>query len=54
MEEAKEEKTTTEEKVIHKILIPGITRVHSSQEDALENLNFDCQSIQDNIAHVIL
>lgn len=40
--EAKEVKTTTDEKVIHKILIPGVTRVHSSHEDAVDHLNFDC------------
>ena len=41
MEEGKDEKTT-EEKPIHKILIPGITRVYESQDDAMDNLNFDC------------
>lgn len=49
----KEEKTP-EEKVVHKILIPGISRVYGSYEDAMDHLNFDCESIQENIAHVII
>lgn len=29
-------------KIIHKILIPGITQAYSSQEEAIANLSFDC------------
>lgn len=50
--EQKEEKTN-DEKVIHKILIPGISRTYSSQEDALTGLSFDCQSKQEGVANVI-
>lgn len=47
----KEEKV--DEKVINKILVPGISRAYSSYEDAIDSLNFDCQSKQEGIAYVI-
>ena len=37
MEEKKED-----EKVVHKILFPGVTRVFTTPEEAVEELNFDC------------
>ena len=53
MEQKEDDGKVVDEKVINKILIPGIARAYTSQEDALAELSFDCQSQQEGVAHVI-
>lgn len=47
------EETKTDVKIIHKIMLPGVSRVYSSYEEALEALPADCQSKQEGFASAI-
>lgn len=41
--EEKDEKDE-DDKIIHKVLFPGVTRVFTTKQEAVDQLNFDCQS----------
>lgn len=37
-----EDAKVVDEKIIHKILIPGVSKAYASQEEAVAAINFNC------------